>query len=538
MEKVFIYDTTLRDGTQRQGISLSISDKLKIAKILDKMGVDYIEGGWPGSNPKDQEFFRKVKELNLKNSKVAAFGSTRRAKLTVEEDTNIRALIESETPTVTIVGKSWDLHVTEVLSTTLDENLKMIEESVSFLKKHNREVIYDAEHFFDGFKANDQYALKTINAALQGGADWVILCDTNGGSLPEEVQAITKKVISLTSGTAARVGIHTHNDCELAVANSYSAVIAGARQIQGTINGYGERCGNANLTSLVPLLQLKTGFTCIPQESIQKLVEISRTVAEIANLAPDEFQPFVGKNAFAHKGGIHVAAVEKISYSYEHIPPESVGNSRNIVVSELSGQGNIRMASAALQIDLSGKEKDVLAEIKNLEQKGYQFENADGSFELVLRKFQPNFKNYFETEEIKVSIARDQSGDYKCTAVIKIKINNSIEHVVAEGDGPVKALDEALRKALAPHYPQINNMNLIDFKVRIINPDSATDATVRVHIEAMSHYEKNQSEHDFETKEKIPEIWTTVGCSKNIIEASYIALSDSFEVFLQRGTIN
>jgi 2-isopropylmalate synthase len=515
MKSVFLYDTTLRDGSQRKGLSFSLEDKLKITALLDNLGVTYIEGGWPGSNPKDMEYFKKMRATALKHARIAAFGSTRRVGSKLEEDLNLKALLEAGTPVVTLVGKSSTLHVTEVLQTNLDENLKMITDSVDFMKKHGKEVIFDAEHFFDGFTANPEYALQVVSAAKEAGANWIVLCDTNGGGLPEQVSAIVKRVCSEVTD---KVGIHCHNDGELAVANTLAAVNAGARQIQGTINGYGERCGNANLISLIPNLQIKMGCQCIPAENLHTLTELSRTVSEIANLAPDTNAPYVGSSAFAHKGGLHVAAVEKVTSSYEHINPELVGNSRQIVVSELSGRGNVRMLSTQLGVAINGNEKAVLQQIKDMESKGYQFENAEGTVELMMRRSTDNYYAPFELLNYSVLVRDHLNPSMSAEAVVKVNVSGEIFHTAAEGHGPVHALDMALRKALVTSYPSLADVKLADYKVRILDANLATDATTRVIIEAHCGEER----------------WSTVGCSQNIIDASLKALSDSLELYLLR----
>jgi len=512
---VFLYDTTLRDGTQRKGLSLSLEDKLKIANLLDKFGVSYIEGGWPGSNPKDMEFFKRLKANPLKRATVVAFGSTRRVGIKAEDDFNLRALLEAGTSAVALVGKSSTLHVREVLNTELEENLRMIADSVSFMKKHGKEVIFDAEHFFDGFKADPEYALATVKAAADAGADWVVLCDTNGGSLASWVSCVVKRVLETVT---PRVGVHVHNDGELAVANSMAAVEAGARHVQGTINGYGERCGNANLISLVPNLQLKMGYDCVPAQSIKMLTELSRTVSEIANLNPDACAPYVGASAFAHKGGLHVAAVEKLTSSYEHIDPSTVGNTRQIVVSELSGRGNIRMLATDLGIRVAGNEQAVLEQVKEMEGRGFQFENAEGTVELMMRRRDPEYRQPFEKLHMMVVVSDRGMSGMTAEAMVKLRVNDEIMHTSAEGHGPVHALDQALRKALVPAYPALAHVRLADYKVRILDPDQATDATTRVFLEAACDEER----------------WSTVGCSQNIIDASCQALLDSFELFLAR----
>lgn len=512
---VHLYDTTLRDGAQRKGLSFSLEDKLKIARLLDHFGVSYIEGGWPGSNPKDMEFFRRARQLGLKNSKVTAFGSTCRVGSKPEDDMNLRALLDARTDVVTIVGKSSLFHVEHVLQTTAEENLRLIRESVAFLKSNGLEVIFDAEHFFDGYEQNSAYSMECVGSAVEAGADWVVLCDTNGGSLPTTVFELVSRVVNQVTGN---VGIHCHNDAELAVANSIAAVQAGARQVQGTVNGYGERCGNANLVSVTPALQMKLGFTCVPQSNLPRLTELSRTVAEVANLSPDPHAPYVGASAFAHKAGLHVAAVEKVTSSYEHVEPETVGNARQIVVSELSGRGNIRMHASAAGIATNGREQDVLRNIKQMEEKGYQFEGAEGTVELMVRRTDPDYTRPFDLVDMMVVVSHRAPLGMSAEAVVKVRVGNVICHTAAEGTGPVNALDRALRKALLPSYPDLEDVRLADYKVRILDPEAATEATTRVFIEAAHGDER----------------WSTVGCSPNIIDASYQALADSMELYILR----
>ncbi len=515
--QITLFDTTLRDGTQSEGLSLSVEDKLKIARLLDGFGVHFIEGGWPASNPKDAEFFTRAKSLHLKHAKLTAFGATRKANGRAEDDANLRGLIEAETPAVAIFGKSWVLHVTKVLGTTPEENLAMIRDSVAFLKKNGKEVVYDAEHFFDGYRADPAYALATVTAAAEAGADWVALCDTNGGSLPSFVRDVVQTVRATIPGTP--LGIHSHNDGELAVANALAAVEAGCTQVQGTINGYGERCGNANLVSVVPALQLKLGHRCVSDESLARLTDVSRAVAEIGNMRPDPYQPYVGVSAFAHKGGVHVAAVEKVKASYEHIAPESVGNLRKVVVSELSGRVNVRVRAAEMGVDVADAEKAVLARIKELESEGYQFEAAEGSFELLARRARAGYVPAFEILDVVVIAERRRGhGEMFSEATVKLKVGDQVAHQVAEGEGPVHALDRALRKALEPLYPGLRDVRLADYKVRILDPESATGAKTRVLIEAAREEAR----------------WSTIGVSQNIIEASCEALADSLELYLLR----
>lgn len=512
---VHLYDTTLRDGSQRKGLSFSLEDKLKITRLLDAFGLSYIEGGWPGSNPKDMEYFRRVRRMNLQKAKVVAFGSTCRVGSKAEEDSNLQALIEAETPAVTIVGKASVFHVQRVLETTLEENLRLIRDSVAFLKSHRLEVMFDAEHFFDGYNADPEYAVACLKAATEAGADWVVLCDTNGGSLPSRVEEVVRSVVA--SGIR-NVGIHAHNDGELAVANSLAAVAGGARQIQGTVNGYGERCGNTNLVSVVPALQIKQSYTCVPQSSLSKLTELSRSVAEIANLNPDPYAPYVGASAFAHKAGLHVAAVEKVSASYEHLDPNVVGNARQVIVSELSGRGNIRMLASELGLRVGGNEQVILRQVKELEEKGYQFENAEGTVELMMRRTKPDYHAPFELVDMMVVVSDRSRSGMNAEAIVKVRVGNVVYHTASEGCGPVNALDQALRKALQTSYPEISDVRLSDYKVRILDPDAATNATTRVTIEATAGDDR----------------WCTVGCSANIIDASYQALADSLELYLLR----
>lgn len=514
MNKILIYDTTLRDGTQREGLSLTCDDKLRVAKLLDDVGVDYIEGGWPGSNPKDVEFFERVRSYPFKHARVAAFGSTCRVGAAPADDANIRALLDAETPVVTVVGKTWTLHVEEVLRTTLDENLRLIRESLACLKAAGREVIYDAEHFFDGYRANPEYALSTLQAAVDGHADSLTLCDTNGGSLTWQIDEAVKAVKARFPQTM--IGIHTHNDSELAVANSLTAIRAGCALVQGTINGYGERCGNANLCAIIPDLELKMGYTCLPADHLGKLTAMARAVAEIANIAPDEHMAYVGRNAFAHKGGIHVAAQRRNPMSYQHIDPEMVGNATHVVVSELAGRGNL--LSKAEEFHFSVDERDprtakVLQQIKEMEARGYHFEGADASVELLLRRAAPDYVPFFELiDYLTVVEHRDRRG-MVAEANVKLRVNGEVVHTAAEGNGPVDALDQAMRKALASHYPALGQFQLTDYKVRILDGHAGTGATTRVLIDTANHVRR----------------WSTVGASTNIIEASWLALADAIE---------
>ncbi|NLA75824.1 MAG: citramalate synthase, partial [Deltaproteobacteria bacterium] len=483
-KKIMLYDTTLRDGTQGEQVNLSAEDKLKIAHRLDEMGLSYIEGGWPGSNPKDARFFKMAKPISFKNARLTAFGSTRRFGLTPDNDPSIRAILEAETATVTVFGKSWDLHATEILGVTLDQNLEMIEDTVRYLKKEGREVIYDAEHFFDGYKNNPDYTIKTIAAAQAGGADIIVLCDTNGGTLTHELKEIMGAV---TPDISVPVGIHVHDDCGLSVANSIMAVLCGAGMVQGTINGYGERCGNADLLAVTGNLQLKMDFECIPPENMKHLTDLSRFISEVANVPPGNHRPFVGKSAFAHKGGVHVSAILKNSRAYEHIDPESVGNRRRVLVSDLSGKSNIEYKTKEMDIKLDEAASDsskIVNAVKSLEDKGYQFEAAEGSLELLIKKLTGQFKEPFSLESLRVTIEKD--GDHNSTsqATIKISVGDEKEITAAEGDGPVNAIDNALRKALNGFFPVVSEMKLVDFQVRVIEGADGTGAKVRVRIES------------------------------------------------------
>src|SRR5499427_3675040 len=492
---VQLFDTTLRDGTQSEGLSLSVEDKLKIARLLDGFGIHFIEGGYPGSNPKDVEFFQKAKSLSLKHAKLTAFGMTRKAGGQTATDPVLRALIDARTPVVCIVGKSWTLHVTDVLGTTLEENLAMIGDSVALLKAEGKEVVYDAEHFFDGFRADRAYALAALKAAAEAGADWLTMCDTNGGCLPGFIMDAVRAVKAALPG--ARLGIHTHNDSDVAVANALAAVEAGCTQVQGTINGWGERCGNANLISIIPALQLKMGLRCVSDEGLARLTELSRTVSEIANIRPRAHAPYVGRSAFAHKGGAHVAAVEKVTASYEHVPPERVGNRRHIVVSELAGRGNVRMRALELGVDAQGNERELVSRIKDLESRGYQFEAAEGSFELLVRRSQPGYEPPFEVLDVVVISEQRRGNSMFAEATVKLRIGDEVAHTVAEGTGPVHALDGAFHKALNDAFPLLREVQLADYKVRILDPEAATGAKTRVLIEAARGEER----------------WSTIGVS-------------------------
>lgn len=509
---VAIYDTTLRDGTQREGISLSLSDKLRVTELLDNLGVAYIEGGWPGSNPKDVAYFEAVKTLNLKNARIAAFGSTRRKNSDPANDPNIQALVDADTPVVTVVGKTSMLHVTDVLQTTPDENLRMINDSLRYLKSLGKEVIYDAEIFFDGVKLDFEYGFETLRAAIEGGADTIVLCDTNGGTLPWEIARFVTAVKDAFPGV--NLGIHTHNDSELAVANSLAAVQAGVTQVQGTINGYGERCGNANLCSIIADLELKMGIPCLPGDGLRHLAFVSRTVAEIANLAPDDHLAYVGKSAFAHKGGIHVAAMRRNINSYQHVDPELVGNQMRILVSDLSGQGNMLSKAEEFGLDVSKEEAvKVLDEIKTLEAEGYVFEGAEASVAVRLHRAKPGYEPIFKLIDFIVMVEDRRGRGTIAEAMVKIDVNGDVIHTAAEGNGPVNALDMALRKALVPLYPQLADFQLADYKVRILDGGNGTGAITRVMIDTQNGTQR----------------WSTVGACTNIIRASWLALVDSVE---------
>ena len=516
---VQLYDTTLRDGEQAEAVAFSLEDKLRIAYRLDEFGVDYIEGGWPGSNPKAIGFFRQIDRKRLKRAKLAAFGSTRRKKTRAEQDDNLRALLESRTPTVAIFGKSWDLHASKALRVSLEENLAMIRDSVRFLRRAGREVIYDAEHFFDGYKNNPNYALKTIEAAAEAGARCIVLCDTNGGTLPMEIAAIVE---AARDSVDRPLGIHAHNDSGVAVANSLIAVRCGAVHVQGTINGYGERCGNADLIPIVANLELKMGKRCLPKGKLRSLTNLAHFVAEVANFVPDPRQPYVGRSVFAHKGGIHVSAVRRHRPTYEHVDPREVGNTTRVLVSELSGQSNIFAKAEERGIklgELGEKTKAILSTVKHLENQGYQFEAAEGSFEVLLRRILGTHKTFFDLEGFRVIIEkRGPEEDCISEATIKLKINDESHHTAADGEGPVNALDRALRRALRDSYPQLADVHLQDYKVRVLDAASGTAAKVRVFI--------NSSDGEEE--------WATVGVSENIIEASWRALVDSIEYKLLR----
>jgi 2-isopropylmalate synthase len=524
MEPIYIYDTTLRDGTQGENITFSADEKVKIALRLDDIGIHYIEGGWPGSNPKDMQFFDLAKRVSFKNARLVAFGSTRKPGTAPEQDPNLQALLASGTPTVTIFGKSWDMHVEEIMANSLEENIAMINDSVGYLKSNGRETIYDAEHFFDGYKHNPEYALRTLFAAQDGGADFIVLCDTNGGTLPFEIDTIFKEVQQLLvdrgdagpNDIAVKLGIHTHNDCGLAVANTITAAHRGAFMVQGTINGYGERCGNADLTSVIPVLDLKMKKPCISEDNLKKLKSLSRYISETANQVPVNNRPFVGKSAFAHKGGIHVSAIMKAPKAYEHMDPALVGNQRRVLVSDMSGKSNVVYKARELGIELDSNGYDsskIVSEIKQLEQQGYQFDVADGSFKILMEKFTDQFEPLFTLESFRVTIEKDKDQPCSSQATMKISVGGKEEITAAEGYGPVSALDNALRKALDRFFPDLDTMRLVDFKVRVIDGNRATAAKVRVFIESRDQ----------------DKIWSTIGVSEDIIEASWQALADSFQ---------
>jgi 2-isopropylmalate synthase len=537
---LWIYDTTLRDGSQREGLSLSIEDKLRIARQLDRLGIPFIEGGWPGANPKDVQFFWQLKEKPLTQAELVAFCSTRRPEIAAADDTMLQLILSAGTRWVTIFGKSWDLHVTEGLKTTLDENLNMIQDTIAYLRANGRRVIYDAEHWFDGYKQNPAYALETLQTALAAGAEWLVFCDTNGGTLPHEITQIVREVIQALELAPSQppipnpqspipnpqpptpnpqFGIHTHNDCEAAVANSLAAVMQGVRMVQGTINGYGERCGNANLCSLIPNLQLKLGFDCIGESQLSLLTETSRFVSEVVNLAPDDHAPFVGLSAFAHKGGVHVSAVERNPLTYEHIQPEAIGNRRRIVISEQSGMSNILAKARLYGIELDKQDptcRQILQRLKVLESEGYQFEAAEASFELLMREALGQRQPPFEIKGFQAHYTMDpgiETVRKTSYATIKVALDGRDILEAAEGNGPVSALDAALRKALVKFYPEIETFYLTDYKVRILDGTAGTSAKTRVLVESSNGYQR----------------WTTVGVSGNILEASYQAVVEGLE---------
>jgi len=513
MANVKIYDTTLRDGSQAEGISYSVMDKIRIAEELDKFGIHYIEGGWPGSNPKDREFFEKINKIRLKNSKIAAFSMTRRPGIKASRDPNIAAFLKSGAEVITIVGKTWDFHVTDVLKTTLRENLAMISDTVSFLNKKGFTVFYDAEHFFDAYKANKEYSLKTLITAQLAGAQSLCLCDTNGGSLTSEITRVIKEIRNKIN---APLGIHCHNDAGVAIANSLAAVESGATIVQGTINGYGERCGNADLIAIIANLKIKMGINCVSGQQLKQITHLSHFISEISNMRLKNEQPFVGDSAFAHKGGMHINAIMKNPLTYEHIEPNLVGNHRRVLISELGGKTGILLRAKALNYDLSKTDpqtKKILDLVQSLEHKGFQFEAAEASFQILMKRALKKFDNFFELEGFKVVIEKNQDKKITSEAIIKVRVKGVREHTAAEGDGPINALDNALRKALKAFYPSLSKMHLSDFKVRVLDEKAGTAARVRVLIQS-------QDKDD---------IWNTIGVHENIIEASWQALADSVE---------
>jgi len=518
---VSLYDTTLRDGTQGEGISLSLADKIKIMRRLDEFGMHYIEGGWPGANPKDSEFFARARDIPLRHARLTAFASTRRPDSAVESDPTLRALLDVGTPVNAIVGKSWRLHVTEVLRTSLEENLCMIRESCTYLRAQGREVVYDAEHFFDGYRDDPAYALATVAAAHEGGAAWIVLCDTNGGSLPGAVSRAVAEALKALPG--ARIGIHTHNDAELGVANALAAVDAGATQVQGTINGYGERTGNANLISVIANLRLKLGIPCVSDQSLSELTELSRYVAEIVNQVPPHNQPFVGLSAFAHKAGLHANAVLKNAASFEHVDPARIGNRQRILVSEVGGRSNIESKLVQLGLPVEGDEelRRLSTAVKEMESRGFQYEAADASLELLVRRTRPGYRAPFELLDMMVLVEKRKSVDMLAEATVKMRIGERVTFTAAEGTGPVNALDAAMRKALYEVYPILERVSLVDFKVRVVDQTAGTGPGVRVSIESSDGRST----------------WATVGASANIIEASWIALADSMEYALLHAAV-
>jgi 2-isopropylmalate synthase len=523
MAKVQIYDTTLRDGAQREGISFSVADKLQIARKLDELGVQFIEGGWPGSNPKDVEFFHQARKLNLKNAVLTAFSSTRRAGIKAEEDANLQAALESGAQIIALVGKSSLPQVTQVLKTSAAENLAMIRDSFAYLKARGRTGFFDAEHYFDGYKNDRKYALQCLEAALEGGAECLVLCDTNGGSLPDEIKRAVNAAVELSP---LPVAIHAHNDCGLAIANTLAAIEVGATQVQGTINGYGERCGNANLSVIIPDLKLKLKIDCVSDRQLKKITEVARHISEVANLVPDPFMPYVGASAFSHKGGIHVSGMSRWKESYQHIDPEKVGNLFRITISELSGKQNILMKARELALDLGGQEADIqvlLDQVKNQEALGFQYDQAEASFELLVRRKKVGYEPPFKLVDFMLVIEKrrrapshDSNDDMLSEAMLKVKVGSQTIHCAAEGNGPVNALDAALRKALVQFYPRVKKIQLVDYKVRILEESIGTGSQVRVLIESTDGFNE----------------WRTVGSSANIIEASWLALADSLEYWL------
>jgi 2-isopropylmalate synthase len=534
--KVELYDTTLRDGTQQEGISLSVEDKLAITERLDLLGIDVIEGGYAGANPKDDEYFQKVQSLDLKNAQIAAFGNTRRANVEAADDPTLKALLDTNAPIMTLVGKSSEYQVRDVLQTSLEENLAMITDSVSYLKRNGRRVFFDAEHFFDGYKMNAEYAVQALRVAMDAGAERLILCDTNGGTLPSEVAEIVKQ-IKEDLGEDAVIGIHSHNDTDTAVASALSAIEAGAQQVQGCINGYGERTGNANMISVIGNLKLKMGVDAVSDEQLASLTEVSNFVSERVNRSPDQFQPFVGSSAFAHKGGLHAAATQKSVQAYQHIEPSLVGNSNDVVISELSGRGNVihRIREMGLDSDLNDADaRRIVQHVKDQESKGFSYEGANASFDLVLRRALPNYEAPFELVDFMVVIENRRRSSFGTgwrkdgvehpmlsEATVKVRVGEDVLHTAAEGDGPVGALDGALRKGLIGAYPELSAIRLTDYKVRVVNEGAGTGAAVRVVIESADD----------------KDVWYTVGASTNILEASWLALTDSFEWWLFKNGV-
>jgi 2-isopropylmalate synthase len=520
MKNIELYDTTLRDGAQSEGISFSVVDKLKICEKLDELGVHFIEGGWPGANPKDVDFFKKAKALKLRNAELVAFGSTRHAGTKASRDKVLKGLLAAGTRYITIFGKAWDLHVTDVLKTSLDENLKMIGDSVAFLKSSGKKVFYDAEHFFDGFSSNKEYALRTLRAAADAGADRIVLCDTNGGTITSRIFEIVKEV---KAQIRAPLGIHAHNDCDMAVANSVAAVQAGCVQVHGTVNGYGERCGNANIISILANLKLKLGMDCVSDLQLRELTEVARFVAEVCNMKIEDNEPFVGTSAFAHKAGVHVNAILKNSRTYEHVDPRTLGNHRRLLVSELSGKSTVLKKAGEMGVDLGKdpeKSKIILKTLQDMEHKGYHFEVAEASLELLVKRIMKKFKDFFELEDFRVIIEKRKDGKMSSEATIKLKVGRELEHTASLGDGPVNALDSALRKALKKFYPKIAEMHLTDYKVRVLDEKEGTAARVRVLIQSQDTSDS----------------WWTMGVSENIIDASWQALVDSVEYKLLKDS--
>ena len=521
MKQIVLYDATLREGNQTEDISFSLEDKLRITQRLDELGMHYIEGGWPGSNPKDLQYFKEVKKFRLKNSIVTAFGSTAKSGSAVEKDKNLNDLINAHTEAVTIFGKSWDIHIKSVLKIALADNLQLIHNSIGYLKRHVPMVFFDAEHFFDGYKAHPDYAINILRSALSGGADCLVLCDTNGGTLPYEIHKIISDVRRKID---APLGIHAHNDSDLAVASSLVAVECGCMQVQGTINGCGERCGNANLCSIIPNLKIKMAIDCVSDDQLQKISELSRFVYELANLPHNKHQPFVGASAFAHKAGVHVSAVQRRSDTYEHIPPERVGNTQRILVSDQSGRANILKKAQEFNIDIASHDplvQEILSDLKDLERHGFQFEGAEASFELRMRKALGEKKRYFDLVGFRVINEKKEEAEPVSEATIMVKVGGKIEHTAAMGNGPVNALDNALRKALEKFYPELKQVHLIDYKVRVLTGGEGTASKVRVLIETGDRLDR----------------WGTVGVSENIIEASWQALTDSITYKLLKDEI-